>query len=216
MDSHPSYRKEELKNMILNLLYPVFLLMIVFVYSALIISLIKKCTFKESIIVIKNWIHTNFFNDQKQQVYFPAEIGFDGFHFNLVNASQSFARLEKCFDVCYLESCHRFANDNCVAYLFKVHKKETNDNDKALLELTQKIAESILQDHFREYEFYYPAEPVTHVEFLSKDKLVVAYARTQNGILALDQRKTLKYRNNNEAKLANVQKKAMTEEWEND
>lgn len=175
----------------MNLIITILVLFLLFAGAVLCVVLIKKCSVKEATKVCKKFIADIFkevFSRDIPQHYFPVLVGYDGTRIVSQFVDAEFKKISMNFAVCYFTKVTYTTNGNVVVYHFSITRKMDTLPDETLEELLQKQAEEILSKTMHDYDCYFSAEPLTAVK-LCANNLLIAYARTHDGITKLDELK---------------------------
>ncbi len=162
----------------------------VFISSVISVMFVKKCSAKDATIVCRNFIKeivgALFAPTPPPKQYYPTIVGWDGNRIVPQLVDADFHSISENFLCCF---CTNFGYKNdLVVYQFDILRNPTSHEDKMLEAIIQKQAEKVVTKTMRMYDFYLPPEPLTHIE-LFPTKLYVAFARTEDGIKILDERK---------------------------
>lgn len=187
------------------------LFVVTFVFMVLGVHLFKGCSLKNAVIICrdstKDFISALF---EPTPQYFPTVVGWDGIRILLKLVDSEFSIVRQNFSSCFCTWAGISNDTNLVCYRFEIQRKPNSLDDEILLEILQKQTEEVLSHTLREYECYMPTEPLTLAE-IYPHVFYVAFARTEEGIRILDERKRkLKRRN---LITNHVSNNSMTEEW---
>lgn len=112
---------------------------------------------------------------------YPVFIGFNGYDIMPQNVENAFKELSNYFEMIYFD-CYNNNNPNRIVYRFKNANPKSDLEYIDLIELLQKIIETILVHHFREQDFYMPCDNLVAVR-IQGDVLYVSIAKNDMGII---------------------------------
>lgn len=165
---------------------------IAFVFSVIGVMLIKKCSVKDATIVcrdfIKEVLRALFAPTPPPKQYYPTIAGWDGNRIVPKLVDADFHAVCKNFISCFCTYCGFLESDDLVIYKFDILRKPDSYEDEILENIIQKQSEEVVTNTMRMYDFYLPPEPLSLAELFST-QLYVAFARTEEGIKKLDERK---------------------------
>lgn len=169
-----------------------FMSVTIFIGAVAITAICKHCSVQEATAICKSCItdivKELFHNQPPQQHYYPVLVGYDGTRIVSQFVDLEFKKLASSFDVCYFTQVSFTPNGNIVVYHFSIQRKQDFLSDDSLEILLQKQAEEVLTKTLHDFDCYLSAESLTAIKLRSND-LLIAYARTEDGIGKLDELK---------------------------
>lgn len=200
----------------MDIIWGIFAIVCFFVIAVFLISIIKNCSIKKSTLLLKEFlieIFTTLFQSSENSVMYPSVVGFQDGRIVGVHVEEAFKPMYSSFASCYLQGYHFSKNNDCIIYRFSIKRKKDDISDSDLECLLQKQAEEVLAHQLIMYDCYVSAEALTCV-VLKEHEMVVAFARTTEGVEMLDKEKEkLRYRKKMEHERTIQQENTFTEEW---
>ena len=165
---------------------------IIFVFSIIGVMLIKKCSVENATIVcrdfVKEILNTLFSPTPPPKQYYPTIAGWDGNRIIPQLVDADFRVISENFISCFCTNFAYTPTSDLIMYQFDILRKPNSYDDSILEQIIQKQSEEVVTNIMRVYDFSLPAEPLTLIE-LFPTKLCVAFARTEDGIKMLDEKK---------------------------
>ena len=165
--------------------------------SAIIIAGIKaanKCSVKEAASVffgfIKDVLAPVFAQEPPPKPTYPVLPGWDGHRVVPRLADADFAEVRGNFASCFCTNVVFSQDGSLVRYQFSIQRRPGSPEDGILGQIIQKQAEEACANTLRCYDCCFPPEPLTLAE-LYPHFLCVTFARTEDGIRRLDDRKRM-------------------------
>lgn len=173
------------------------IIFLIIAVSAIIIAGIKaskKCSVKEAASVffgfIKDVLAPVFAKEPPPKPVYPVLSGWDGHRVVPRLADADFAEVRGNFASCFCTNVVFSQDGSLVRYQFSIQRRPGSPEDGILGQIIQKQAEEACANTLRCYDCCFPPEPLTLAE-LYPHFLCVTFARTDDGIRRLDDRKRM-------------------------
>lgn len=183
----------------------ILVILILFFGAVLCVVLVKKCSVREATCICKTFVADIFkevFTNHAPPQYYPVFVGYDGTRIVPQFVDSAFKKISANFEVFYFTDVFYTNNESILVYRFSIQRKKSGLPDDELEKLVQKQAEETLTKTLHDFDCYVSAEPLTAVKLRAND-LLVAYARTIDGISKLDEVKRRSARKCQEENSAN-------------
>ena len=201
---------------IMNFWEFVLLIILIFITVVIVMCIIKKYSVKEATVICKNFIKEvflNLFKPDEFPVVYPSIVGAFNGHIVASYVEEAFKDFSSCFLSFYYDTYGFTKNNNCIIYKFIIQKKDDDISDTYLKSLLQKQAEEVLSHWLHSFDVYADVESMTAIR-LRDNELLVAYARTQEGILILaNEKEKLRKQDYVSRYKANDKPASFTEDW---
>lgn len=163
-----------------------------FIFSIIGVMFFKKCSTKDATIIcrdfVKDILRTIFAPTPPPKQYYPTIAGWDGNRIIPQLVDADFRTISEIFTSCFCTNFAYTPTGDLIMYQFDILRKPNSYDDSVLEQIIQKQSEEVVTNIMRVYDFSLPAEPLTLIE-LFPTKLCVAFARTEDGIKMLDEKK---------------------------
>lgn len=199
----------------MNFLSFILVIVVLFISAVVMVALLKKCSVKEATIICKQYIGQileALSQTSSEPITYPTFVGWVDGRVIAQSVNEEFAKLRANFSVCFFDICKYFAENNCIAYRFKIKRKIDSLSDEDLQDLLQKQAEEVVTQNMQMYDFYLNPEPLTVIDLRQND-LIIAYAVTPDGVNQIDSiKRQIRTRQFHKA-MKPASKDSLTEEW---
>lgn len=170
------------------------ILIAVFSIAVAAIKAAQKCSVKEAAGIclkpVKEVLSVVFAKEPPPKPVYPVLSGWDGYRVVPRLADADFAEVRGNFASCFCTSVVFSPDGSLVRYQFSIQRRPGSPEDGILGQIIQKQAEEVCANTLRCYDCCFPSEPLTLAE-LYPHFLCVTFARTDDGIRRLDDRKRM-------------------------
>lgn len=170
------------------------ILIAVFSIAVAAIKAAQKCSVKEAAGIclkpVKDVLSVVFAQEPPPKPTYPVLPGWDGHRVVPRLADADFAEVRGNFASCFCTNVVFSQDGSLVRYQFSIQRRPGSPEDGILGQIIQKQAEEACANTLRCYDCCFPPEPLTLAE-LYPHFLCVTFARTEDGIRRLDDRKRM-------------------------